>query len=77
MKSISSTEAKAKLNSLLAQVEESGVPVMITKHGRPVAVLGPVVSRPRTFGQLRTLTVPDSFDVQLSDAELDTWEGTP
>ena len=33
------TEAKTKLNALLADVERTGASVTITKHGRPVAVL--------------------------------------
>ncbi|GGF99568.1 hypothetical protein GCM10007304_11790 [Rhodococcoides trifolii] len=75
MKSVTSTEAKAKLNALLAQVEKTGVPVTITTHGRAVAVLSPITRRPRTFGQLRSLQIPDWFDEPLSEIELSAWEG--
>ncbi|WP_328825418.1 type II toxin-antitoxin system Phd/YefM family antitoxin [Tomitella gaofuii] len=36
MRSISSTDAKARLNAVLAEVEQAGVPVMITNRGRAV-----------------------------------------
>ncbi|WP_102141414.1 type II toxin-antitoxin system Phd/YefM family antitoxin [Mycobacterium hubeiense] len=75
MKTVTSTEAKAKLNALLAEVEGTGVSVTITNHGRPVAVLAPVRHRPRRFGQLPTLVVPDNFDEPLPDTELVAWEG--
>jgi prevent-host-death family protein len=39
MKKITSTEAKATLNALLAEVERTGTSVTITNHGRPVAIL--------------------------------------
>ena len=74
VKSVSSTEAKAKLNALLAEVERTGVSVTITSHGRPVAVLTPAQPVRRTFGQLPTLVVPDDFDEPLPDAEIEAWE---
>jgi prevent-host-death family protein len=75
VKTVTSTEAKAKLNALLAEVERTGVSVTITNHGRPVAVLAPALQRPRRFGQLPTLTVPDNFDEPLPDVEIEAWEG--
>lgn len=75
MKTVTSTEAKAKLNALLAEVERTGVSVTITNHGRPVAVLTPAQQRPRRFGQLPALAVPDNFDDPLPDAEVAAWEG--
>ena len=75
MKKVTSTEAKAKLNALLAEVERTGASVTITSHGRPVAVLNPVHPRERKFGQLPALTVPDTFDDPLPDAEIAAWEG--
>jgi prevent-host-death family protein len=76
VKTVTSTEAKAKLNALLAEVERNGVSVTITSHGRPVAVLVPARERPRRFGQLSTLVVPDGFDDPLPDAEIAAWEGS-
>jgi prevent-host-death family protein len=75
MKTVTSTEAKAKLNALLAEVERTGVAVTITNHGRAVAVLSPAHPRPRKFGQLRALVVPDNFDEPLPDAEIAAWQG--
>jgi prevent-host-death family protein len=75
MKTVTSTEAKAKLNALLAEVEGTGISVTITNHGRPVAVLTPAHQRPRRFGQLPTLAVPDTFDDPLPAAEIAAWEG--
>lgn len=75
MKTVSSTEAKARLNALLAEVERSGTPVTITNHGRAVAVLTPVRQRQRKFGQLPALSVPESFDDALPGTEIDAWEG--
>lgn len=75
MKKVTSTEAKSKLNALLAEVERTGVSVTITNHGRPVAVLVPAQKRPRRLGQLPALAVPNNFDEPLPDAELAAWEG--
>jgi len=49
MKSIKVSEFKAKCLQLLNEVAETGVPVIITKNGRPVAQLGPALSRPTTL----------------------------
>lgn len=76
MKTISSTEAKAKLNALLAEVEATGESVTITSHGRPAAVLSPSTPTPRTFGHLAgKITIPDDFDAPLEGSELELWEG--
>jgi prevent-host-death family protein len=74
VRKITSTEAKTRLNALLAEVEHTGEPVTITNHGRPVAVLSPAQVTPRTFGQLPNLLVPNTFDDPLPDDELATWE---
>jgi prevent-host-death family protein len=72
---VTSTEAKNKLNRLLADIERTGESVTITNHGRPVAKLVPVQPVPRTFGQLPHLLVPKDFDDPLPDSELAAWEG--
>jgi prevent-host-death family protein len=71
---VTSTEAKNKLNRILADIERTGESVTITNHGRPVAMLVPVQPVPRTFGQLPNLMVPKDFDDALPDVELDAWE---
>jgi prevent-host-death family protein len=72
---VTSTEAKNRLNALLADIERTGQSVTITKHGRPVAKLVPVQPVPRKFGQLPTLLVPNDFDEALPESELTRWEG--
>ncbi|KXP05857.1 type II toxin-antitoxin system Phd/YefM family antitoxin [Tsukamurella tyrosinosolvens] len=74
MRTITSTEAKAKLNAVLAEVERTGSPITVTSHGRAVAVISPAIPRTRTFGQFPGLTIPDDFDEPLSDEELDAWD---
>jgi prevent-host-death family protein len=73
---VTSTEAKNRLNALLADVERTGQSVTITNHGRPVAKLVPVQPVPRQFGQLPNLVVPNDFDEPLPDYELARWEGS-
>ncbi|GAA4407102.1 hypothetical protein GCM10023147_51000 [Tsukamurella soli] len=74
MRTITSTEAKAKLNAVLAEVEKTGSPITVTSHGRAVAIISPAEPRKRTFGQFPGLTIPDDFDAPLPDAELGAWE---
>ncbi len=76
VKTISSTEAKARLNALLAEVERTGASIIITSHGRPVVVMSPATARPRNFGQLPGLVVPDNFDEPLPADELSAWAPT-
>jgi hypothetical protein len=38
-------------------------------------VLAPAHPRPRKFGQLPALIVPDNFDEPLPEAEIAAWEG--
>lgn len=68
------SEAKNRLNALLAAVEQTGESVTITNHGRPVARLVPVRPVPRSFGQLPNLVVPEDFDAPLPDSEIAAWE---
>lgn len=72
---VTSTEAKNKLNRILAEIERTGATVTITNHGRPVAKLVPVLPAARTFGQLPALRIPDDFDEPLPDIELGAWDG--
>ena len=58
MKTVKSSYAKAKFNTLSADIARTGESVTITYRDRPVAVLMPVHSRPRRFSELRNLAVP-------------------
>ena len=60
IKTIKASEFKAKCLRLMDEVAETGQPLVITKNGKPVAQLGPVVSRPPTLagahvGKIRIL----------------------
>ena len=72
---VTSTEAKNRLNALLADIERTGQSVTITNHGRPVAKLVPVTPVPRKFGQLPNLMIPNDLDEPLPESELARWEG--
>jgi prevent-host-death family protein len=75
MGTVTSTEAKNRLNALLAEVERTGESVTITNHGRPVAMLVPIQPLPRRFGQLPNMVVPANFDDPLPESQLAAWEG--
>lgn len=46
MQTIKASVFKAKCLHLMDQVAETREPLIITKHGKPIAQLGPVVSKP-------------------------------
>ena len=68
MKNVTSAHAAAHLDRLLADIERTGDPVMITHHGRAIAKLVPV-SRARTFGHLPNMLIPSDFDEPLPDLD--------
>jgi antitoxin (DNA-binding transcriptional repressor) of toxin-antitoxin stability system len=73
MKTVTTTEAKAKLNSLLSAVAK-GETVTITNHGRPVAVLSQPAPATRKLGQFSGLiTIPDDFNEPMDEEELASW----
>jgi prevent-host-death family protein len=62
-------QAQADLAKLIEQVE-SGIEVLITRNGRPVARLTPATERmpDRVPGSAKgVFTVPDDFDAPLED----------
>ena len=73
MKVVSSAEARARWAALLTEVQETGASITITSHGRPIAVLSRIRAVERKFGQLPMLSVPDTFNDALSEAELAAW----
>jgi prevent-host-death family protein len=51
---LSAAEFKARCLELMDEVAATGEPIVVTKRGKPVAQLGPVVSKPATlFGYLQ------------------------
>jgi prevent-host-death family protein len=61
MKQITATQFKARCLRLLDEVAETGEPLVITKHGRPVARLEPPV---------QPADLHDSVKLHLSPEEL-------
>ena len=49
MKTIKASDFKAKCLQIMNEVAESGTVIVITKNGKPVAQLAPVVSRATTL----------------------------
>ena len=47
MKTIKASEFKARCLSLMDDVAESGEEIVVTKNGRPVSRLVPIMNRPR------------------------------
>lgn len=69
-------EAKTHLSQLVARAE-SGEEIILTRHGRPVAALGPIVRRraPREPGAWRgQVRIEPGFD-ELDDEDLELWSG--
>jgi prevent-host-death family protein len=58
-RTMSAAEFKAKCLQAMDHVAATGEPIVVTKRGRPVAQLGPVVRKPKTLrgfmkGQIRS-----------------------
>jgi prevent-host-death family protein len=54
MKTITASEFKTKCLKLMNEVVESGNIIVITKNGKPVAQLAPVISRPASLAGSHT-----------------------
>jgi len=79
MKTTNVYEAKTHLSRLLERAE-AGEEIIITRHGRPVARLGPVRvrQRPRRLGLLGgRIRMAKDFDEPLPDDVLAAFEGRP
>jgi len=73
MKTVTTTEAKAKLNALLAEVA-AGETVTITSHGRAVAVLSKSEQPARKLGQFAGIVTPsEDFDAPMGADDLALW----
>lgn len=70
MHQITATQFKARCLRLLDDVAESGAPLIITKHGRPVARLEPISSDRTLVGSV-TFRVPDD---ELIAASMGRWD---
>ena len=82
MREIGVLEAKTNLSALISEVETGGEPVLITRHGKPVAQLSPVAQsdpmrRPRKLSAAElAIRFQALRDSQPSNPELDklTWD---
>ena len=72
MKTVTTTEAKAKLNSLLTEVD-AGETFTITSHGRPVAVLSKPTAARKLDQFAGQIEIPDDFDAPMSEEDLARW----
>jgi prevent-host-death family protein len=68
-------EAKTKLSALLAQIEETGVTVVICRNGKPVADLVPHRARQRSKPDARLSDVRLHYDATEPLSE-DEWPST-
>jgi prevent-host-death family protein len=67
---ISAAIFKAECLKLMDQVEKTRQPIIITKHGRPVAQLAPVPANPRSlFGYMRNTVKIEGDIVAPLDVE--------
>lgn len=77
MDEINVYEAKTQLSRLLERAE-AGEEIIITRHGRPVARLGPIPKRtaPRRLGSLKgKIRTHKDFDAPLPEEILSAFEG--
>jgi prevent-host-death family protein len=74
METVSTYQAKAHFSELIDRVSK-GTPVIITKHGKPVAKLTVTdeAKQKRELGFMALPELPDSFFEPLSEDELELW----
>jgi len=68
-------QAKKSFGELIDRVE-AGESIVITRWGRPAALLEPIRRRPRVLGSLRErIEVSNEFDEALPDEVVEQFEG--
>lgn len=72
MRTVKASEFKAKCLKLMDEVARSGEPLIVTKNGKPVAQLGPVVRERRSIWGLHKGQIEILGDI-VSPIEED-WE---
>ena len=77
MKEVALYDAKNQLSALVAEVEASGEEIVITRHGKPAARLGPA-SAPQKMSQAeaaaRLRAIRDRLAAKGLDSEPLPWE---
>jgi prevent-host-death family protein len=77
VRTVSVYDFKAHLSGILAQVEQTGEDVVVTRHGKPVARVGPAAAsgQPRPVGMWRgRMSLPDGWEEFTEQDEAD-WYG--
>jgi prevent-host-death family protein len=75
MRTITASEFKARCLELMDEVDASGMPITITKRGRPVAQLAPLPERRRSLFGLHKGQVRIIGDIVGPIIPLEDWEG--
>ena len=73
---ISISKFKATCLAVLERVRRTGMPVVVTKHGRPIAEVVPVAPEPRENGWLGAMRGRGRVvgDIVSPAADTDEWE---
>jgi len=74
MKEIPAGQFKAECLALMDQVQQSGEPVLITKHGKPVAKLVPAAKRGEDIFGYMAGKVKIVGDIVAPVTPLEDWE---
>ena len=74
MKEMPAGEFKTHCLAVMNQVQQSGEPVLITKHGKPVAKLVPALSAPEDIFGYMTGKVKIVGDIVGPVTPLEDWE---
>ena len=74
MKTVKASEFKAKCLRLMDEVAKTGQPLIITKNGKPVAQLGPVIVRASTLAGAHAGKIQILGDI-IAPIDVD-WEAT-
>lgn len=68
MKSIAAGRFKAECLALLDEVAATGASLVVTKRGKPVACVVPVVEPPSLVGSVRVLVSEDELLAPIDEA---------
>ncbi|HWA22085.1 MAG TPA: type II toxin-antitoxin system Phd/YefM family antitoxin [Caulobacterales bacterium] len=76
MKEVGLYDAKNKLSALIAEVEASGEEILITRHGKPAARLGPATAPQMTQAEAaaRLRELQEEIAAAGTDSEPLPWE---
>ena len=76
MKEVAASEFKAKCLALLSQVQKTKQPILVTRHGKPLAQVGPAptdVSSKSWIGSMKD-SMKITGDIMSPATDEDEWE---